>query len=146
MAPRRDDDLDRLTELEELFADLWQVPRFAAGRFHEHRPPLDVFRTADPPELTIVVDVAGADPGSIQLSLDGRRLLIAGERPRPRVRGQFDRSEIEYGRFRRELVINDDVDVGSASASYERGLLKIVIPIARKAPTTQTVRIEVRRT
>ena len=70
-----------MTELEELFADLWQVPRFAAGRFHEHRPPLDVFVTADPPELTIVVDVAGADPASIQLVLDGRRLLIAGERP-----------------------------------------------------------------
>jgi HSP20 family protein len=142
---RRRDDLDRLNELEELFADLWQVPRFAAGMRHEHRPPLDAFRTADPPELTVVVDVAGAEPGSIQLLLDGRRLLIAGERPRPPVRGQFDRSEIEYGRFRRELVLNEDVDVGSAQATYERGLLTIRIPIARKAPTQRTVTIEIRR-
>lgn len=142
---RRREDIERLTELEELFADLWQVPRFAAGRRHEHRPAIDVFRTADPPELTIVVEIAGADPGSIQLLLDERRLLIAGERPRARVRGQFDRSEIEYGRFRRELLLNDDVDVGSARANYERGLLTIVLPITQGARAPQTVTIEIRR-
>jgi HSP20 family molecular chaperone IbpA len=142
---RRREDIDRLTELEELFADLWQVPRFAAGLRHEHRPPIDVFRTADPAELTIVVEIAGAEPGSIQLLLEGRRLLIAGERPRPRVRGQFDRSEIEYGRFRRELVLNDDVDVGAARANYERGLLKIVLPITQGRRTPQTVSIEIWR-
>jgi hypothetical protein len=46
---RRREDIERLTELEELFADLWQVPRFAAGWRHEHRPAIDGFRTADPP-------------------------------------------------------------------------------------------------
>lgn len=141
----RRDDLDRLTELEELFADLWQVPRFAAGLRHEHRPPLDVFRTTEPRELRVVAEIAGADPGSIQLLLDGRRLLIQGERPRPQVRGQFDRSEIEYGRFRRELLLNEDVEVASAHASYERGLLTIVIPIARRPRAPQTVTIAVRR-
>jgi HSP20 family molecular chaperone IbpA len=141
---RRREDIDRLNELEELFADLWQVPRFAAGWRREHRPPIDVFRTADPAELTVVVEIAGADPRSIQLLLDGRRLLIAGERPRARVRAQYDRSEIEYGRFRRELALNEDVDVGSSRATYERGLLKIVLPIAPGRPPPQTVTIEIR--
>jgi HSP20 family protein len=142
---RRRDDIDRLTELEELFADLWQVPRFAAGWRREHRPPIDVFRTPDPAELVVIVEIAGADPGSIQLLLDGRRLLIAGERPRARVRAQYDRSEIEYGRFRRELALNEDVDVAAAQASYERGLLKIVLPIAAGKRQPQTVTIEIRR-
>jgi HSP20 family protein len=142
---RRRAGIDRLTELEELFADLWQVPRFAAGWRHEHRPAIDVFRTTEPAELTIVVEIAGADPGSIQLLLDGRRLLIAGERPRPRVRGQFDRSEIEYGRFRRELALNEDVDVDSARANYERGLLSIVLPITQGARAPRSVMIEIRR-
>jgi HSP20 family protein len=142
---RRREEIDRLAELEELFADLWQVPRFAAGWRHEHRPAIDVFRTTEPAELTIVVEIAGADPGSIQLLLDGRRLLIAGERPRPRVRGQFDRSEIEYGRFRRELALNEDVDVDSARANYERGLLSIVLPITQRARAPRSVMIEIRR-
>ena len=141
----RRDDIDRLNELEELFADLWQVPRFAAGWRREHRPPIDVFRTSDPAEVTVVVEIAGADPGSIQLLVDGRRLLIAGERPRARVRAQYDRSEIEYGRFRREVVLNDEVDVAAARANYERGLLKIVLPIAEGARAPQRVTIEIRR-
>jgi HSP20 family molecular chaperone IbpA len=142
---RRREDIDRLTELEELFADLWQVPRFAAGWRWEHRPSIDVFRTSDPAELTVMVEVAGADPASIQLMLDGRRLLIAGDRPRPRVRAQYDRSEIEYGRFRRELVLTEDVDVAAARANYERGLLRIVLPVAAGVRPPQKVTIEIRR-
>jgi HSP20 family molecular chaperone IbpA len=92
-----------------------------------------------------MVEIAGADPASIQLMLDGRRLLIAGERPRPRVRAQYDRSEIEYGRFRRELVLTEDVDVAAARANYERGLLRIVLPVAAGERPPQKVTIEIRR-
>jgi HSP20 family protein len=142
---RRRDDIDRLTELEELFADLWQVPRFAAGLRHEYRPPIDVYRTADPAELTVVVEVAGADQDSIHVLLEGRRLVIVGERPRTRVNAQFDRSEIEYGRFRRDVTLNDDVDAASARAEYSRGLLKIVLPVAQRPPPPRKVPIDVRR-
>jgi HSP20 family protein len=144
MAGRRED-IDRLAELEELFDDLWQVPRFAAGLRHEHRPPVDVFRTDDPAELTVVLDVAGADPASIQVLLHGRRLSISGERPRARVRAQYDRSEIEYGRFRRDVVLREDVDVAASRADYERGLLKIVLPIAPRPKGPQPFTIEIRR-
>ena len=141
----RRDDIDRLAELEELFADLWQVPRFAAGLRRGHRPPVDVFRTTDPPELVIVVDVAGADPASIDITLEGRRFVVAGERPRPRVRAQFDRSEIEYGPFQRELVVNYDIDATGARAEYDRGLLRVALPIAQRAPAASRVTVEVRR-
>ena len=104
MARRRD--IDRLTELEELFADLWQVPRFAAGARLVHRPQIDVVRTDDPPELTVVVEIPGADADSIRIVLDERRLVIAGERPRPRAADQvWYRSEIEYGPFEREVSL-----------------------------------------
>ena len=143
---RRRDDIDRLTELEELFADLWQVPRFAAGMRREHRPPVDVFRTDDPAELNVVVDVAGADPDSIDVIVDGRALSISGERPRERVvSAHFDRTEIEFGVFRRDLALSDDIDVASARASYERGLLKIVLPIARRRASSRSIRVDVRR-
>ena len=48
-------------ELEELFADLWQVPRFAGLR-RGFRPHVDCYRTDDPPAVTVVVDLAGIDP------------------------------------------------------------------------------------
>ena len=144
MARRRD--IDRLAELEELFADLWQVPRFAAGMRLTHRPQIDVFRTENPPALTLVVEIPGANPDAMKIVLDGRRLLIAGERERPRVEGQWYRSEIEYGPFEREVSLAFDVNVEEASASYRRGLLRIVLPVAESPPAPARVLIEVLRT
>jgi HSP20 family protein len=143
MTRRRD--IDRLAELEELFADLWQVPRFAAGMRLTHRPQIDVFRTEDPSALTLVVEIPGAKPDAIRIVLDGRRLLIVGERERPRVEGQWYRSEIEYGPFEREVSLAFDVNVEEAKASYERGLLRIVLPVAERPPAPMRVTIEVLR-
>jgi HSP20 family protein len=143
MARRRD--IDRLAELEELFADLWQVPRFAAGMRLTHRPQIDVFRTENPAALTLVVEIPGAKPDAIRIVLDGRRLLIVGERERPHVEGQWYRSEIEYGPFEREVSLAFDVNVEEAKASYERGLLRIVLPVAEQPPAPMRVTIEVLR-
>jgi HSP20 family protein len=144
MARRRD--IDRLTELEELFADLWQVPRFAAGMRHAYRPQIDVFRGEDPPEVTVVVELPGADPDAIRLQLEDGRLLLSGARPRPGGGGQvWYRSEIEYGPFSREVALPLDVDVDRASATYDRGLLRIVLPLADRPPPRARIAIEVRR-
>ena len=143
MAKRRD--IDRLNELEELFADLWQVPRFAAGLRRAYRPQVDCYRTEDPAEVTVVVEIPGADPAEIQVIVEGRHVLVAGVRPRARCAGQtWYRSEIEFGPFEREIVLGDDVDVAKASASYENGLLRIVLPIAPKPARDVKVPIDVR--
>ena len=56
-------DIDRIQEeLDELFADLWQVPRFV-GRRHGFRPHVDCFRTETRDALTVVVELAGRRPG-----------------------------------------------------------------------------------
>lgn len=144
MARRRD--IDRLTELEELFADLWQVPRFAAGLRRGYRPQIDVVHCEDPPAIKIVVEIAGAEPDRIQIVLDGRNLLIAGERPRPKGEGEvWYRSEIEYGPFERRLELAEDVDADETRATYDRGLLRIVLPIAVRPAKAATVPIEIRR-
>ncbi len=144
MAGRRD--IDRLSELEELFADLWQVPRFAAGMRRAHRPQIDVSRTEEPAEVTVVVEIPGADPDQIRVQLDGSRLLVSGTRPRPTGAGQvWYRSEIEYGPFAREVALAVDVAVDSATATYDRGLLRIVLPLAERPPKPASVAIVVRR-
>ena len=141
----RRDDIERLQgEVEELFADLWQIPRFAGLR-QGFRPQVDCFRTDDPPELTVLVELPGADEASVQIVLDGRRLTITGERPRPRGGiSVWYRSEIEYGPFRREIGLNEDVQPDRARAVYEHGLLRITLPVAVRPPTTARVPIEVK--
>jgi len=138
-------DIDRLQgEIEELFADLWQVPRFSGIR-NGFRPAVDCFFTEDPPELVIVVELAGVDAGTIELSVEERALTISGSRPRPRVPGQvYQQAEIEYGRFERRIPLERDVDTAAASAGYEAGMLTITLPFARRAPAGETVVIVVR--
>ena len=129
--PRRD--VDKLQEeIEELFADLWQVPRFSGIR-HGFRPNVDCFHTDDPHALTVVVELPGVDPDGVHVVVDDHRLLIAGERPRPKVDGpQWQQMEIEYGPFQRTLALPDDVDPAQTTADYKHGLLRIVMPVVKK--------------
>lgn len=140
---RRRDDIDRLQdEIQELFSDLWQVPRFSGMR-RGFRPQADCFRTEDPPSLTVVVELAGVDPASVQIVARGRVLVVAGERKRPKVDGTYQQIEIDYGPFERQLQLDSDVDTASAHASYEHGLLTIVLPLAVRAPQPVKVPIVV---
>ena len=129
MTGRARNDADLRVEIEELFADLWQVPRFS-GQRHRFRPQCDCFRTDDPPTLHVVVELPDADTGSVRISATGRTLVISGRRERPRVAGaRYRQMEIEYGDFERRLELGEDVDVSQANATYERGLLRIVLPL-----------------
>jgi len=139
-------DIDRLHgEIEELFADLWQVPRFAGLR-HGFRPAVDCFHTDEPHRLTVVVELAGVEPESVAVVVEERALTVSGERRRPRVDGQvFQQMEIEHGPFQRTVQLLEDVDVGAAHASYEHGLLTVVLPIAEQPPRSEPVPIHVVR-
>ena len=143
MTSRRD--IDRLRdEIDDLFSELWQVPRFAASR-GAFRPQVDCYRTEDPPALTVVVELPGVDPDEVQIVATPQALLVAGERRRPAVDGShYQRMEIDYGPFRREVALTEDVDPARGEASYERGLLKVVLPLAEQAARPAKVPIEVR--
>jgi HSP20 family molecular chaperone IbpA len=140
-------DIDRLqAEIEELFADLWQVPRFSGLR-HGFRPAVDCFRTENPPQLVVAVELAGVDPESIEISVADRALTIAGQRTRSRVEGQvYQQAEIEWGRFERQIPLEVDVSPATASAEYAAGMLRITLPIAKRAARSRTFVVVVQRT
>ena len=132
-------------EIDELFADLWQVTRLGGLR-RGFRPLLDCFRTQDPPTYTVVVDLAGVDPERVNVTTADRALVISGERSRAECTGRsYQQMEIEYGPFQRVIQLPEDVDPSSAEATYEKGLLRVVIPIAAPAPRIRPVPIRVRR-
>ena len=139
------DPIDRLRgEMEELFADLWQVPRFTRRR-GGFRPQIDCYRTERPAALTVVVELAGIDPTKVQIYADERTLVVSGERRRPRCAGRmYQQMEIDYGRFTRQVALGEDVDVAASKATYRRGVLTIVLPLAKKPAPPERVTIEIR--
>ncbi len=122
-------------ELEELFSDLWQVP--FAGLRRGFRPHVDCYRSEQPPAVTILVDLAGIDPDDVQVTVGERTVVISGERHRPELacRVSYRQMEIEYGPFQRRVSLAEDVDPDAAEASYERGLLTVVLPLTRRPRT-----------
>lgn len=136
---------DLREEIDELFADLWQVSRLGGLR-RGFRPQLDCFRTQDPDTFTVVVDLAGVDPDRVDVTTADRALVISGARGRDECAGRsYQQMEIEYGPFQRVVQLPDDADPTSAEATYEKGFLRIVIPIAKPAPRERPVPIQVRR-
>jgi HSP20 family protein len=137
-------DVDKLQEeIEELFADLWQVPRFSGMRLG-FRPNVDCFHTGDPHSLTVVVELPGVDPQSVRVVAGERLLVVAGERKRPRVPGRvYQQMEIEYGPFQRQVTLAEDIDPEQSTATYERGILTIRLPITPKPAPAESISIEV---
>ena len=122
---------DRLQEeIEELFADLWHVPRFSGPR-RGFRPNVDSYHTGDPHELTVIVEVPGIDPQSLAIVVSERTLVIAGERAREKADGRvYQQMEIEYGPFQRQVRLAEDVDPDRARARYEHGVVTVSLPVS----------------
>jgi HSP20 family protein len=139
-------DVDKVQEeIEELFADLWQVPRFSGPR-HGFRPNVDCFHTDEPHALTVVVELPGVEPQSVRVVAGERLLLVAGERKRPRVPGRvYQQVEIEYGPFQRQVRLVEDVDPERAHARFEHGVLTIELPVVEQAPPAGRYRITIER-
>jgi HSP20 family protein len=133
-------DIDKLQEeIEELFADLWQVPRFSGIR-HGFRPNVDCFHTDDPHLLTVLVELPAVDPESVQIVAGDRVLLISGERKRPKVTGRvYQQMEIESGPFERQVRLVEDIDPQRARASLGDGLLTIELPVVEHPHTGRIV-------
>jgi HSP20 family protein len=68
-------------------------------------PPADVFETER--EIFIVVALPGVPPERVEVVLDGRTLLVMGERLMPQEcrAATLKQLEIPYGRFERRIVL-----------------------------------------
>ena len=139
-------DVDRLQdEIEELFSELWQVPRFL-GQRRGFRPNVDSYHTDEPHELTVIVEAPGIDPATLTIVVSERTLVIAGERTRERSGGRvYQQMEIEYGPFQRQVRLTEDVEPDRARARYEQGILTISLPIATKPLLIERYTIVVER-
>ena len=62
--------------------------------------------------------------------------IVAGAR--------YQQMEIEYGAFQRRIELGEDVDPARASARYEHGLLRVLLPLAENGAEQTKIVIEVR--
>lgn len=111
---------------DELFAELLEGRPRGAGR----RAAADVYVIDDPAAVVIEIDAAGVDPAAVDIELEGRLLVVRGERRRrPGQHRVYHHAEIDWGPFERRLQLGVAVDGEAATARYEAGLLVITLPL-----------------
>ena len=122
---------------------------FRFARPVRFNPNTDVFYDAEGGRVVVHVEVAGADPESLAVALDGDELSITGARIDRSWTGHAADSilqkEIEYGPFAKRLRLPTPIDVEAASASYQDGILTITLPLST-ADVRPRTRVECRMT
>src|SRR5437867_7184662 len=84
--------------------------------------------------LVIKVELAGMRQEDLELTVEGNRLMISGQRPDDS-RGskcKFLVMEIDYGSFECVIDIPPGFDLTQAKAGYHNGFLRIDVPQAVK--------------
>ena len=93
-------------------------------------PNTDVYVTET--HLVVKVELAGMRREDLDLTIDGNRLMISGQRP-DGGRGNkctFLVMEINYGPFECVIEIPSGYDLSQAKAAYQNGFLRVEVPKA----------------
>jgi HSP20 family protein len=146
MSPERDlfANFERMRrQMDELFGDVFDRAGVTTRRRHGFTPAVDVYYMDDPPRAVVKAELAGIDPESIGLEIQGRELVLAGHRQSATDDASrvYQQLEIEHGPFRRVIELGVDVVPDEARAIYEDGMLRIELPLQRADP--RSVPIEV---
>lgn len=94
--------------------------------------PMDVIRHDE--DVVLRIDLPGADPASIDVTADRGVLTVAARRSEEY--GESDRvvlRERVLGAFSRKIRLAETVDTEKIEATYDNGVLSILLPLQEKA-------------
>jgi len=104
-----------------------------AGKEANWVPNTDVYSTEM--GLVIKVELAGMRREDLELTIEGNRLRISGQRPdecRP-PKCKFLIMEINYGSFESIIELPAGYDLAQAKATYQNGFLRIDVPVLARS-------------
>ena len=94
--------------------------------------PMDLYRDAD--SYVLNADLPGIDPQSVDVDVDGQLLSIRAERTAPGRDGvRWLARERSTGSYLRRFTLGQGIDTAHISASYDNGVLSVVLPVTEKA-------------
>ncbi|WP_148043375.1 Hsp20/alpha crystallin family protein [Flexivirga caeni] len=94
--------------------------------------PIDLYRVDD--HFVLHADLPGMDPGSIDVNVErGVLTLTAHRTPPPENDVQWLASERFAGVYRRQVSLGDEIDTERIEASYDNGVLNLIIPLHERA-------------
>jgi HSP20 family protein len=95
-------------------------------RSHNWRPPTDVYETED--AVCVRIEIAGMKDEDFAISVSNRSLLIRGIRLDIQEKRAYHQMEIFFGEFAIEVELPCNIITDQATAEYQSGLLKLILP------------------
>jgi|SRR5947209_11746926 len=130
--------IDPFRELASFFEN-WATPttgkdQLAAGTFV---PPVDVYE--DEHNLVLKLEIPGLNEEDLNVSLENNTLTVQGERKfeKEEKEENFHRIERRYGSFTRTFRLPNTVDTDKVEASYDKGILKVMLAKRAEAKPKQ---------
>jgi len=131
------------SDLDKFFGDddwfLPVIPRWG----ETGRPAMDVYETDK--EVIAEVNLPGIDPEKVQVSVEDGVLKVSGgmeEKKEEKEKGYW-KKEIRKGSFERMVKLPVAVKEDAVDATYEKGVLKIVMPKISTKPASK-VKIKIK--
>ena len=130
-------------EMDELLGDFWEQAGYRSNRQTTgFVPRVDVYYCGEgsPDRAVVKVELPGVDTDAVSLEVRGRALVISGVKPVRETEGRtYQQVELPSGPFRRVIELSVDIEPERAEATFEDGVLRIVLPIrlpeaARRVP------------
>lgn len=121
---------------EDLFGRFFDDPFALTTDFfsdHSRFPRMDVSDRKK--EIIVEAEIPGMEKKDIDVRLNGRRLVISGQRSWNREEKEKDYicCERSYGSFHRSVELPADIDESKVDAVYKNGVLKLVLPKTRES-------------
>lgn len=116
---------DPFHEMDRLMSSVLANTRDAAVM------PMDLLREDD--HYLLSVDLPGADPGTIDVSVENNTLTIRAERTSRSGEADWLVRERPSGTFARQLSLGSGLALDRIAASYADGVLTLTIPVSEQA-------------
>jgi len=92
-------------------------------------------------EYIVDFALAGFKKEDVSLNIDNNVLTIEGER-KTNEENKYSRKNTFYGQFKKSFTLPENVDSEKIGASWNDGMLSIVIPKNEKAKLSKTIEIK----
>jgi HSP20 family protein len=106
------------------------------------RPKVDVRESEK--QVVLHAELPGLSKDEVHVELDKGVLTISGERKfeKKEEKEQFHRIERSYGKFQRSFAVPDGVDSNAIQASFNNGVLEVVLPKPEKKSAAAKINIQ----
>jgi len=129
-------DLDKFFSDDEWLFPVWHL---------KQEPAMDIYETDK--DVVAKVNLPGVDPEKVEISVENGMLKVSGkmEEKQEEKKKDYYRKEIRYGSFERIAKLPADVKEKEIEATYDKGVLEIVMPKVEKAKAEKKIKIKVKK-